>query len=381
MTSTNEFPRRPAGEESWPDLRTLREAVRLATRAPSVHNTQPWRVRIGATNIQLYADETRWLAATDPQQRDLLVSCGAFLHHLQAALAGCGVEALVRRLPNPQQPQHLASLELGPHRPSDAELRRAGAIMHRRSDRRPFSNMPVPTRSLRDLTAAAREFDVVLQLVEGGRAVTALTEVLDDAARVQEKDTAYGTELALWTGRALSSDGIPAANLLAPAGPEWNGSRQFPAGQIELPTGTAPDGASFMVLGTNLDTRAARIRAGQALSNTLLRATELGLASCVFSQPLEVPFTWRRLRDDVLLGSASPQAVIRVGWSQTRRPLRPTPRRSVDDILEVTHDHDRTRKHHERAPHPVDHGLRDRPAPGPAAPMVRPAQHHQTHSG
>ena len=338
MTSTNDFPHRSAGEEAWPDLRTLREAVRLATQAPSVHNTQPWRVRIGATNLQLYADETRWLAATDPQQRDLLVSCGAFLHHLQAALAGCGVEALVRRLPNPQQPQHLASLELGPHRPSDAELRRAGAIMHRRSDRRPFSNKSVPTHSLRDLTAAAREFDVVLQLVEGGRGVAALTEVLDDAARVQNGDTAYSTELALWTGRALSPDGIPAANLLA-IGPAWNGSRQFPAGQVELPIGAAPDRASFMVLGTNLDTRAARIRAGQALSNTLLRATELGLASCVFSQPLEVPFTWRRLRNEVLLGSASPQAVIRVGWSQTPQALRPTPRRSVDDILDVTGVH------------------------------------------
>jgi hypothetical protein len=61
----------------------LAEAVQHAMRAPSVHNTQPWLWRIGPGVVELHADWTRHLAATDPDRRDLLLSCGAALHHLR----------------------------------------------------------------------------------------------------------------------------------------------------------------------------------------------------------------------------------------------------------------------------------------------------------
>ena len=54
----------------------LDEAVGHALRAPSVHNTQPWRWRIDTADgvVELYADRGRHLAATDPEGRDLLIS-------------------------------------------------------------------------------------------------------------------------------------------------------------------------------------------------------------------------------------------------------------------------------------------------------------------
>jgi hypothetical protein len=65
----------------------LSPAVEQALRAPSVHNTQPRRWRITPSGIELHADGDRHLAATDPDRRDLVLSCGAALHHLQVALA------------------------------------------------------------------------------------------------------------------------------------------------------------------------------------------------------------------------------------------------------------------------------------------------------
>ena len=67
----------------------LAEAVEHALRAPSVHNTQPWRWRIDDADgvVELYADRNRHLSATDPDGRDLLISCGAALDHLVVALA------------------------------------------------------------------------------------------------------------------------------------------------------------------------------------------------------------------------------------------------------------------------------------------------------
>ncbi|MGW6421647.1 hypothetical protein ACWF82_03140 [Nocardia sp. NPDC055053] len=46
-------------------MTTCRDAVELAVRAPSVHNTQPWLWRIRPGRVDLFADFRRQLAATD----------------------------------------------------------------------------------------------------------------------------------------------------------------------------------------------------------------------------------------------------------------------------------------------------------------------------
>ncbi|MDF3051341.1 MAG: nitroreductase, partial [Pseudonocardia sp.] len=73
--------------------RTVRTALELACRAPSVHNTQPWRWRLGDDTVALFADQRRRLWATDRDARDLILSCGAALHHLRVALAAAGVDS------------------------------------------------------------------------------------------------------------------------------------------------------------------------------------------------------------------------------------------------------------------------------------------------
>ncbi|HSU35744.1 MAG TPA: hypothetical protein VLJ88_08790, partial [Propionibacteriaceae bacterium] len=107
----------------------VRAAIALASRAPSTHNTQPWICRLGATSLHLYADPTRWLPATDPDRRDLIVSCGAMLHHLEVALASLGVETTIHRLPNPADPDHLAALELRASRLEDSAVEDAAAVL------------------------------------------------------------------------------------------------------------------------------------------------------------------------------------------------------------------------------------------------------------
>ena len=71
----------------FPDSRTIHAVLLLATRAPSIHNSQPWRWKVGDESLRLYADPGRHLPNTDPDSRDLLLSCGASLHHAVVALA------------------------------------------------------------------------------------------------------------------------------------------------------------------------------------------------------------------------------------------------------------------------------------------------------
>jgi hypothetical protein len=317
------------------DERTVLAAIALASRAPSTHNTQPWICRLGTASLHLYADPTRRLPATDRDRRDLIVSCGAMLHHLEMALGSFGIDVTVHRLPNPADPDHLAALELRPGRFRDSAVQDAAAMMRRRTDRRPFGNFPMPEQHLDQLVKCASERGAVLRAIDQEQHGEVMRALFREAADLQEEDPAYQSELALWSGRAVSDDGIPNANLLGQTGRAWNGSRNFPVGQIEIPIGAAPDQADFLILGTTSDDLLSQLRAGEALSAVLLRATVLGLASCSLSQPLEVSTTRLRLRDEVLAGTASPQVVLRIGWPHWGTPLPITPRRAVDDFVEA----------------------------------------------
>jgi nitroreductase len=74
--------------------RLAAEAVlAAAARAPSPHNTQPWRVAVAGDRVVVHADASRWLSHGDPSRRDLHLSVGGFIEALHLALAADGVSA------------------------------------------------------------------------------------------------------------------------------------------------------------------------------------------------------------------------------------------------------------------------------------------------
>ena len=75
----------------------LARAVALACRAPSYHNSQPWRWVADCDGLHLFLDPSR-LVQTDPDERQALISCGAVLDHLRIALAAAGWKAPHRSL-------------------------------------------------------------------------------------------------------------------------------------------------------------------------------------------------------------------------------------------------------------------------------------------
>ena len=90
------------------------EIIGFACRAPSVHNTQPWRWRLRGDRVDLIADSSRRVVHADPDGRDLMLSCGAALHHLQVAAAGLGWDTRVVRCPDSDDEHLLASATFRP---------------------------------------------------------------------------------------------------------------------------------------------------------------------------------------------------------------------------------------------------------------------------
>ena len=103
----------------------LTQAATTAARAPSIHNTQPWRWRIHGTVADLYADRGRWLRVGDPDRRMLTISCGAALHHARVALAATGAAIEVDLLPTASDNDHLARITVTGAHPCHRRCARA----------------------------------------------------------------------------------------------------------------------------------------------------------------------------------------------------------------------------------------------------------------
>src|SRR4051794_22333866 len=97
----------PAGSAPTPGVTalarpTVEAALALAVRAPSIHNTQPWRWRLSGGALELIADRSRQLTVADPDGHSLLVSCGAALHLTEIALRAAGSTELSQMIPVPR---------------------------------------------------------------------------------------------------------------------------------------------------------------------------------------------------------------------------------------------------------------------------------------
>lgn len=310
-------------ERGVPDADTVRVAVALAVRAPSVRNTQPWRWRVGEETMHLYADPARMPADADPDQRDLLLSCGAALHHLRIGFGALGWSTVVRRLPDADDINQLAAVDFVPHRATAADIAMSSAIARRFTDRRPYSDRVVPSGHIGLIAERAAALGAVIRHVHGET-----RSELADAVRRTSGDPVYLAD-PLDVGRPAVAADIIARTGFQPE-PDGDHPGRGCVSQVLAYRTQDVDAAELLVVGTPSDDRMSRLRAGEAISAALLTATNIGLATCVLTEPLTIP----HVRYDILHDCSYPHAVIRVGWPPHGVELLPTtPRRTVEDVV------------------------------------------------
>jgi hypothetical protein len=325
------------GETQWTG-HVLQGAMAMACRAPSLHNSQPWRWMSDGKALHLFADRTRMMFSADAAGRELLLSCGAALDHLVVAMAATGWDTAVERFPDPLDPDHLATVQLtAADAVTEAQRRRADAILRRRTDRLPFDEPShweqIETRLSLSVIAYHVMADVVLdsdrpKLAEASR----LTET------VREYDPSYQSELNWWTSPFASGEGVPPSALVSESeAARTDVARAFPATPHgDRRTGIATDHSKIFVLAThNEDARLDVLRCGEALSALLLEATLAGLATCTLTHMTELMASRDIIRR--LTGQAgSPQLLVRVGVTPSDgRPSPATPRRPLAEVLEL----------------------------------------------
>ena len=318
----------------------VRRAVQLACRAPSLHNSQPWRWVLEGRAVHLFVDPARAPVHTDTSGREALFGCGAALDHFRVAMASAGFRSYVDRFPNPNNLHHLASVDFSPmDTVTEAHRLRADAILLRRTDRLPFAPPPNWESVQRTLRTTVGNDDVVLDVVPDElRPELAEASVLSESMRLY--DSSYHGELTSWTTKPGATSGIPQSSLVSAAESDRvDVGRSFPVTdhperRPEIPE----DRSALVVLSTVDDSHETMLRCGEKLSAVLLDATMAGLATCTLTHITEIPAS-REVLATVIGQTATPHVVIRVGRAPSIEEVAPpTPRRPIEAVFEVTQE-------------------------------------------
>ena len=311
--------------------------LNYALLAPSEYNTQPWKFRVHESGVDLCADYSRRLPIVDPEDRELLISCGAACLNLRLAARHFGYEVRLEYGALDNRPELLARLHFEAKEPATPEEDRLfAAIARRQSNRSYYQDQGVPEAVLDTLQALARQEGTWLQLVQEPRARKAVADLIVAGDRRQWADLRFRHELAEWVHprAAGNGDGLPASVHAKGSFREISSSfvvRTFDLWRAEA----AKDrqlvaGAPVLaVLGTFADTPTDWFMAGMAVERVLLEVCASGLQSSFVNQPIEVA-SLRSWLKQALECSDFPQLVLRIGYAA---PAPFTPRRCVQEVL------------------------------------------------
>ena len=318
----------------------LKFLLNYAVLAPSTHNTQPWQFSIVDDAIELYVDRTRALSVADPNDRELVISCGAALFYLRIAIRHFGYSDLVEIGPDNNKPNLLARIGLGSRR----VIRQEENCLFRAIGRRytnwlSFEDCQLPKSLQSELETACccegNYLQIATQIIPETSRQT-VVNLIAEGNRIQMADPLFRQELARWIHPSKSHDGISAharkmsqrVDLLVPLISFAIRSFDWGKSQADKDYQLAIDAPVLMSIFSNGDTPEDWIATGEALAHLLLRARVDNVWASFFNQPIQVPQLRSRLQA-LFPDSGYPQILLRLGYV---RETKPTSIR-IDEVL------------------------------------------------
>lgn len=319
-------------------------------RAPSPHNTQPWRFDLcGATRLRIGWDSTRWLVDADPLRRGV------------GYALGCAVESMNYVAEGEWQPSDSESMDdsewyagefvIGNLR-ENLLLSRQGLLECRSTNRSEYLRTPLDDTSVQRIVQAASEMGVTATVVSDRRAIDRLASVKRDATLQLLANDAYVQELWSWM-RLTRGDTRTAIDGFLPEALELNPlvrtvfrmlTQRPRVRRAALDRGlaraiaddtrrTIESSGSLIVILSEDDSVQGRIAGGRAMMRVWLRLTEAGYGV----HPQHAALTDGAGMETTLSALEAPSGGIAVTVLRTGRPKRlatiPSPRLPIAAVL------------------------------------------------
>ncbi len=322
------------------DKSIIEQLIRYATKAPSSHNSQPWRFKVRENVVEIHPDFRRSLPIVDPNRRELYISIGAALENFVVAARAHGLESTIDLFPRNDSyiriTLHASRAKVTEHDKSMLTI-----MKRRQSNRRPFQAKKIPNGAIARLRNVPTELGVSMEIIDGGGGKDRLMELIKEADYAQMKSRDYKTELLEWLRlndheARSQGDGLWSRTLGTPILPSGRLGRMItrpfltPRAQWRRNRILLESTSYFVVFSVDTRCRASWVLAGRYFERVALYATELGLSMSHFNQVFEVPGIVSRLKKQVGLSGQHPVLLLRLGFTS---PAPHSLRRPIADVV------------------------------------------------
>lgn len=306
-----------------------------ASKAPSGHNTQPWKFHIAANTIKIIPNLEVALPVVDSDNRELFISLGCAVENLLISASHFGYTANI-----------IECSKQG----ITVELTKTKAIIEdalfyqiekRQTNRSVFNGKKISVEVLKQLQSMRKEDSVQFYFAEMGTPFgNTITEYIMKGNEIQMDNSLFKKELLSWMRFnrkqvEVTLDGLcyqvfgnpPLPTILAPS---IVSLFLKPKVQNESDKKKIESSSHFVVCTTQKNTIEEWINLGHTLQRFLLSITEMGISYAFLNQPCEVTRLASTLQEELPINKEYPTLIIRIGYAN---PTPYSPRKKIESLL------------------------------------------------
>lgn len=307
----------------------LNQILDIARYAPSVHNSQPWKVQPTDYGMSVSIDANHRLGAGDPTGRQTTISLGIFCEAILVAAKSIGKK--INKISFGEQ----ISIYFGSK--SHGETAEAKALKTRASDRSIYQKTAVDEKFIEIIESSSNTSSVKIWVINDEKFIEKVARLTARGVGLALANPEFRKELSRYLVRSRSKKnrGINVGSLylpyaLAQAQPEMV---KFGLGrnkEAELEKERWLSASAIVLITSEGDLHKDWFEAGRAYLRASLNIEKLGLSQASSAATVEAS-TFHEDVEKMLNTNQRLQAVIRIGRGVSNRQY--SPRISPDDMI------------------------------------------------
>lgn len=316
--------------------------IKYAAKAPSGHNTQPWKFIPGKSSVTILPDFERALPVADADHHELYISIGCALENLNIAAAAFGFQTTVKLLHEGIKTSVKVHFTVSTE---DRSNHLFNCIEKRQVRRNLYNDQPVPEDTLKAIKEVHPEDGIGTYFFTTLSEREFLTPFLLEAVSLQTGNRQFIKELVNWTRFSekeafKKGDGIWSATLNLPDTGRLLGNLLFKqvitvGSEIKRWKKIISHTPCFILFTSDRNEPEGWIKLGQVFQRTALTATNLGLSHSHANMPCQEVSVRQKMTQKLYLRNKTPLLLIRLGYS---KPMPYSFRRHLKEVISPLKD-------------------------------------------
>ena len=302
----------------------LTQLIEHAIKAPSGHNTQPWRFKVLDEEIQIHPDPLRALPVVDHDDHALYISLGCAAENIVIAASDLGIHADLSIVRNSGEKDFI---RIGLTRDANVERDELiDYIQSRQSTRTEYSDETIPTEHIRQLEASFDFQGVRVLMFDTRKEVEKLKPFIIEGSNLQFRNKRFVNELVEWIRFSRSeargrADGIWVSSMGVPNLGKFVGNMAMKAFVTAKSEAKRWDNLLNATAGLSIFTTRENnpwywVTLGRAFQRFGLTATKLDIRHAHVNMPCEEPEVRKKLAHHLRLTDEYPLLLLRFGYGE-----------------------------------------------------------------